>query len=79
MANSFNFDFNGRKHPNYRVEYLAKGGAPSVSCPAIFKTDKEAIAAAMKESPSWIALGMNTIVVEKYRRSGLTEIFRTVA
>lgn len=73
MSN-FNFDYNGKKHPNYRVEYEKEGGA-SVSSPAIFKNNKEAIAAALEEFPEWIKIGMNVVKVLKYKRSGLEEVF----
>ncbi len=72
---NFNFDYNGKKHPNYRVEYETKSGSPSVSSPAIFKNNKEAIAAALEEFPKWIKIGMNVVKVLKYKRSGLEEVF----
>lgn len=64
------------KHPNYRVEYETKKGVPSVSNPAIFSSDGDAIEVALKESPSWKEIGMNIVKVLKYEKDGLKEIFR---
>lgn len=78
IMNKFNFDYEGKSHPNYRVEYAAKGGAPSVSSPAIFNNDEEAKEAALEEFPSWQSIGMNTVKVLKYTKQGLEEVFRKV-
>lgn len=66
-----------KKHPNYRVEYLQKN-VSSVSCPAVFQSDEEAVEAAIKESPDWIKIGLNIVRVLKYGKDGLKEIFRKV-
>ena len=79
MADKFNFIYDFKHHPNYRVEYETKNGAPSISAPAIFKSDKEAIATAIKESPGYIKIGLNVIVVRKYTRKGLIEVFRKIS
>ena len=79
MADRFNFIYDFKHHPNYRVDYEAKGGAPSISSPAIFGNDEEAIATALKESPDFLKIGLNVIIVRKYTRKGLKEIFRKVA
>ena len=80
----FNFfpneDF--KKHPNYRVEYeLDKDekGYYSTSHPAIFRSDKEAIETALREFPKNMELGYDTVIVSKYTRKELKEIFRKVA
>lgn len=78
IMNKFNFDYEGKRYPNYRVEYAAEGGAPSVSSPAIFDNDEEAKEAALKEFPSWQSIGMNTVKVLKYTKQGLKEVFRKV-
>lgn len=79
IMNKFNFDYEGKRHPNYRVEYAAEGGAPSVSSPAIFNNDEEAKEAALEEFPSWQSIGMNTVKVLKYTKQGLKEVFRKVS
>ena len=79
IMNKFNFDYEGKRHPNYRVEYAAEGGAPSVSSPAIFNNDEEAKEAALEEFPSWQSIGMNTVKVLKYTKQGLKEGFRKVS
>ena len=79
IMNKFNFDYEGKRHPNYRVEYAAEGGAPSVSSPAIFNNDEDAFAAALEEFPSWEKIGMNVVKVLKYTKDGLKEIFKKVA
>ena len=66
-----------KKYPNYRVEYLQKNGS-SVSYPAIFQSNEEAVEAALKESPDWIKIGLNIVRVLKYGKNGLKEIFRKV-
>lgn len=79
MAHLFNFDYNGKKHPNYRVEYYHECGS-SISSPAIFKSDREGIFAALRKYiVTWKSLGFNTIVVVKYTRKGLKEVYRRVA
>lgn len=77
-AHLFNFDFNAHISPNYRVEYSNKNGT-EVSSPAIFQNDKEAIAAALEQHPSWIKIGLNIVVVVKYSNKGLVEVFRKEA
>ena len=72
----FNFNCNGGVFPTYRVEYSKKGGAPSVSYPAIFNDDEQAIVEAVNESHDWAKIGMKDIVVLKYEKTGLTEIWR---
>ena len=79
MADKFNFIYDGKHNPNYRVEYETTKGAPSISSPALFNSDKEAIETALKESPDYLAIGLNVIIVRKYTRKGLKEIFRKVA
>ena len=44
---NFNFVYDGKHRPNYRVEYETKSGAPSVSAPAIFLNDADAIESAL--------------------------------
>ena len=79
MAYLFNFDYNGKKHPNYRVEYYNKCGN-SVSSPAIFQSDKQAVFAALRHYlNTWKILGFNVIVVVKYTRKGLKEVYRRTA
>lgn len=79
MEKLFNFDYNGNRYPNYRVEYENHCGAPSVSSPAIFRNDKEAITAALEEFPEWKEIGLNVVKVLKYTEKGLKIVFRTVA
>lgn len=74
-GHSFNFNCNAGVHPNYRVEYSKKGG-PSVSSPAIFNDDEQAIVEAVNESHGWAKIGMKDIVVLKYGKSGFTEIWK---
>ena len=63
-------------HPNYRVEYEKNGGS-SVSCPALFRSNKEAIDQALKEFPLWSEIGLNIVKVLKYNSKGkLEEIFK---
>ena len=76
--NKFNFDFEGKRDPNYRVVYETKSGVPSVSSPAIFNNDEEAKEAALEEFPTWQKVGMNTVIVKKYTNQGLKEVFRKV-
>lgn len=72
----FNFDYNGKKHPNYRVGYYHKCGY-SISSPAIFQNDREAVFAALREYlNTWKESKFNTIVVLKYTRKGLKEVYR---
>lgn len=76
MAHLFNFDYNGKKRPNYRVEYYHECGS-SISSPAIFKSDREAIFAALRHYlDCWKKLEFNLIVVEKYTCKGLKEVYR---
>ena len=79
MNKLFNFDYEGKRHPNYRVEYCTEDDAPSVSSPAIFNNDEEAKEAALKEFPSWQSIGMNTVKVLKYTKQGLKEVFKKVS
>jgi hypothetical protein len=79
IMNKFNFDYDGKHYPNYRVEYCTEDDAPSVSSPAIFKNNKEAVAAALEEFPTWKDLGLNVVKVLKYTKQGLKEVFRKVA
>lgn len=72
---TFNFNYNAGVRPNYCVEYSKKGG-PSVSNPAIFNDDEQAIVEAVNESHDWAKIGMTDISVLKYGKSGLTEIWR---
>lgn len=75
----FNFfpndDF--KKSPNYRVEYYRVNGT-EVSCPAIFKNDKDAIRTAIEchSILGYEEIGLNCIRVLKYEKKGLREIFR---
>jgi hypothetical protein len=78
-ADRFNFIYDFKHHPNYRVEYETKNGTPSISSPAIFENDEDAIATALKESPDYVKIGLNVIIVLKYEKDGLKEIFRKVA
>lgn len=78
MEKLFNFDYNANKHPNYRVEYYNECGS-SISSPAIFKSDREGIFAALRHYLEvWKALGFNTIVVCKYTNKGLVDIYRRI-
>ena len=79
MAHLFNFDYNGKKHPNYRVEYYNSNGS-SISSPAIFQSDREAVFAALRKYLiTWKELDFNIIVVVKFTRKGLKEVYRKVA
>lgn len=62
-----NFNFNPEKDtPTHRVEYLTRSGA-SVSIPAKFDNDKEAVRAALKEFiMEWRGIGAELLVVLKY-------------
>jgi hypothetical protein len=75
----FNFIYDGKHHPNYRVEYENENQTFSVSSPAIFSNDKEAIEAALFYLPEWIKHGVRIAIVLKYTRSGLKEIWRKSA
>lgn len=78
MAHLFNFDYNGKKHPNYRVEYENNSGS-SVSSPAIFKSNREAVFAALRKYlETWKEIDFNTIIVLKYTRTGLKEVYRRI-
>lgn len=80
MEKLFNFDYNGKKHPNYRVDYETESGAPSVSIPAIFKSNREGIFAALRKYlETWKEIGLNVIIVQKYTKNGLKTIYRRVA
>ena len=78
MENLFNFDYGKGIRPNYRVEY-EDGKNFSVSSPAVFDNDEEAVAAAMQHFGGWLKLGVNVAVVRKYTSDGLAEIWRNVS
>jgi len=79
MADKFNFVYDFKHKPNYRVEYHHKCGY-SISSPAIFKSDREAVFAALREYiATWKKSEYNIIVVAKYTRKGLKEVYRRVA
>ena len=74
----FNFVFDGKHTPNYRVEYETKSGAPSVSSPAIFANDADAIESALHFRDYYGSIGLNVVKVQKYEKSKCVEIFRLV-
>ena len=78
-ADKFNFIYDFKHHPNYRVEYETESGAPSISAPAIFKNDKEAIETALKYFPEYIEMGLNVIIVQKYVKGSCKQIFNKIA
>ena len=75
-TDKFNFIYDGKHHPNYRVEYIDEYETFSVSSPAIFSDDKEAVEAALFYLPEWQKLGVNIAIVLKYTNDGLKEIWR---
>lgn len=72
----FNFIYDGKHHPNYRVEYENENQTFSVSSPEIFSNDKEAIEAALFYLPEWEELDVGIAIVLKYTINGLKEIWR---
>ena len=71
----FNFVYDGKHRPNYRIEYETKDGAPSVSSPAIFSNDADAIESALHFREDYVKIGLNVVKVQKYTKKALVEIF----
>lgn len=72
----FNFVYDGKHVPNYRVEFETKNGTPSISSPAIFSNDAEAIETALRNRADYLKIGLNIVIVKKYTKKSLVEIFR---